>query len=245
MRRRRTLKTETKGRVVGYVRVSTEDQAVNGISLDAQRSRIESYAFATGLELDEIVTDHGASAKTLERLGLRQIIDQVRNGHISTVIVLKLDRLTRSTKDLSELLDLFSQTSSALVSVSESLDTASAAGRMVVNMLGVVAQWEREAVAERTVMALAHKRSQRLVYGPTPFGYLRDGNKLIVQSGKQEILEQAIRLDHEGKSFREIASFLTQSGCRPKRGTTWHASSVRAMLRSKIARERASELVPS
>lgn len=149
MRRRRTAVVACAERtVVGYCRVSTEDQATNGVSLAAQRARIEAFALAMGHELDEIVVDEGQSAKTLLRTGLAEILSGVRSGAIGTLIVLKLDRLTRSTRDLAELLDLFARADASLISASESLDTKTAAGRMVVNMLGVVAQWEREAIGD-------------------------------------------------------------------------------------------------
>jgi len=235
-RRRPTSSAPPAARVIGYCRVSTEDQATNGVSLDAQRARIEAFAVATGLVLDDILVDQGVSAKTLARPALGAILDGVRAGAIGTVVVLKLDRLTRSTRDLAELLDLFARSGAALVSVSESLDTGSAAGRMVVNMLGVVAQWEREAIAERTVTALAHKRARGDVYGPTPFGFSREGSRLVADDRQQEALAKIKRLDAAGASYREIARTLEADGIATHRGgRCWHASSVRSVLRSRSA----------
>lgn len=168
---------------------------------------------------------------------MEQILAGVRGGVIGRIVVLKLDRLTRSTRDLAELLDIFSRHGTALVSVSEHLDTESAAGRMVVNMLAVVAQWEREAIAERTAFALAHKRGQRKAYAPTPFGYRREGTTLIEEPREQAAFRRACEMDAAGKSYREIATMLTAQGVRPHRGNAWYASTVRAMLRSRIAQE--------
>jgi site-specific DNA recombinase len=108
---------------------------------------------------------------------------------------------------------------------------------MVVNMLGVVAQWEREAIGERTASSLAHKRQRRIAYSPTPFGYVRQGDALVSSPVEQEALHEALRMDRAGSSFREIAAMLTTRGAQPKRGKAWHASSVRAMLRSRIILE--------
>jgi site-specific DNA recombinase len=102
------------------------------------------------------------------------ILAEVRAGRVSAVLVTKLDRLTRSVRDLITIVELFAAYDTALISASESIDTGTAAGRMIVNMFGVVAQWEREAIAERTSGARSHKRRQRLAYAPTPFGYRRD-----------------------------------------------------------------------
>jgi site-specific DNA recombinase len=124
----------------------------------------------------EIVTDAGESAKTLRRPGMAKVLADVRHGVISRVVVFKLDRITRSTRDLADLIELFGDSNTSLVSVSESLDTETASGRLVVNMLGVVAQWEREAIGERTAEALAHKRRNGFVYGRTPFGFRRSAS---------------------------------------------------------------------
>lgn len=228
---------------VAYIRVSTEDQATTGVSLDAQEARIAGYALAVGYQVDRVIREAGISAKTLQRPGVDEILAGIRSGAIERVIVLKLDRITRSTRDLADLLETFAKADAALISVSENLDTSSAAGRMVVNMLGVVAQWEREAIAERTATALGHKRATARVYGPTPFGYRRDGAALVPIPDEQAALDEAIRLDHAGVSFRAIGRALTDRGMRPHRGTAWHASSVRAMLRSKMVVERAASTV--
>jgi len=225
---------------VGYVRVSTEDQAREGVSLDAQEARIAAYGAALGFEVSEVVRDAGISAKSLDRPGMARILDGIRRREIGRVIILKLDRVTRSTRDLAELLELFASNDAALVSVSEHLDTASAAGRLAVNMLGVVAQWEREAIGERTSSALAHKRQRGMAYGSTPFGYRRDGDRFVPEPEEQAALREAQRLDRSGASFREIAAMLAARGAKPHRATVWHASSVRAMLRSRIANEAAS-----
>ncbi len=238
MKPRSSKVVQANRRTVAYVRVSTEEQATTGVSLAAQDARIRAYALAMDFEVSEVIQDAGASAKTLQRPGIAVLLDAVRAGDVERVIILKLDRITRSTRDLAELLDTFAKADAALVSVSESLDTKSAAGRLVVNMLGVVAQWEREAIGERTGTALTHKRATSQSYSPTPFGYRRDGNTLVPVPEEQEALAEAIQLDRAGVSFRAIGRALTARGAVPHRGTAWHASSVRAMLRSKMVVER-------
>jgi site-specific DNA recombinase len=222
---------------IAYVRVSCDEQAVEGVSLAAQEARIAMYCAAMGWTVSDVVCDAGESAKTLQRAGMAALLAEVRAGAVARVVTLKLDRVTRSTRDLADLLDLFAKCDTALVSVSEHLDTSSASGRLVVNMLGVVAQWEREAIAERTAFALAHKRKERSVYGRTPFGFVRVGDALVPDPREQAALEEAVRMDRAGASFREIAARLTETGVTPHRGKAWHASSVRAMLRSKMAME--------
>jgi DNA invertase Pin-like site-specific DNA recombinase len=238
MRSRRIAKPTPERRTIGYVRVSTDDQAREGVSLAAQEARIDAYCAAMGFEVSAFVRDAGESAKSLKRPGIANLLEAVRRGEIERVVVAKLDRLTRSVRDLADLIDLCALNEVALVSVGETLDTSSAAGRMVVSMLGVVSQWEREAIAERTATALGHKRRQRAVYGPVPFGFRREGDALISDGREQEALGEALRMDREGASFREIGAMLAARGVDPHRGRSWHASSVRAMLRSRMATER-------
>ena len=135
---------------IGYVRVSTDRQAEHGVSLDAREAKIRAMATVQGAELVEIIVDGGESAKSLNRLGLQRLMESVRDGKVQGVIVAKLDRLTRSVEDLCRLLELFEKRKVALFSVAESLDTGSAAGRLVTPIMGAVSQWEREAIGERT-----------------------------------------------------------------------------------------------
>ena len=160
---------------VGYVRVSTERQADQGVSLEAQEAKVRAMATVQGVTLTEVIIDGGESAKSLKRPGLRRLLAMVETGKVQAVIVAKLDRMTRSVKDLCGLLELFEKRKVALVSVAESLDTGSAAGRLVITIMGAVSQWEREAIGERTRDALQHKRSNggaggehrvRLPFGP-------------------------------------------------------------------------------
>jgi len=158
-------------RTIGYVRVSTDRQAEQGVSLEAQEAKIRAMATVQGTELLEVVVDGGESAMSLNRPGLQRILELVTAGKIEAVIVAKLDRLTRSVKDLCGLLELFEKRKVARISVAESLDTGSAAGRLVITIMGAVSQWEREAIGERTRDALRHKRAQGQRVGNIEFGF--------------------------------------------------------------------------
>jgi site-specific DNA recombinase len=227
-------------RTVAYVRVSTQDQANEGVSLAAQEARIAAYCAAMGWEVSEIVRDVAESAKSLQRPGMAALLTGLAAGSIERVVVLKLDRLTRSVRDLADLIDLCAKRDVALVSVGETLDTGTAAGRMVVNMLGVVAQWEREAIAERTSTALGYKRQRRQVYGHVPFGWRREDKDLVEVADEQEALAEMRRMDTEGATLRAIGEMLEARGLRPRRGAHWAPATVRAVLRSKIGQEAAA-----
>lgn len=113
-----------------------------------------------GCELDEVIVGGGESAKDLNRPGVRKLLALADAGKVDAVVVAKLDRLTRSVKDPCGLLELFEKRRVALISVAESLDTSWSAGRLVIAIMGVVSQWEREAIGEHTRDAVQHKRSQ-------------------------------------------------------------------------------------
>jgi len=125
---------------IGYVRVSTDRQADQGVSLEAQEAKIWAMATVQGTDPREVIVDGGESAKSLHRPGMEKLLALVQAGAVNTVIIAKLDRLTRSVKDLCALLELFEKRKVALVSVAESLDTGSAAGRLVITIMAAVSQ---------------------------------------------------------------------------------------------------------
>jgi site-specific DNA recombinase len=223
---------------VGYVRVSTEEQALGGVSIVAQEERIRGFAIATERTLESIVVDAGESAKNLRRPGAKSLIDGVISGRISTVVIVKLDRLTRSVRDLADLLDLFERKNVALASVNENLDTSTAGGRLMLNLLVSVSQWEREAIGERTAFALAHKRLHRQVYGHVPFGYRKVGSNILQDPDEQAAITAARRMRIQGCSFDSIARYFTESGLATSQGARrWTRASVRQVLSSRIALE--------
>ncbi|MGB6864240.1 MAG: recombinase family protein, partial [Candidatus Aminicenantaceae bacterium] len=128
-------------KAIGYIRVSTEEQAREGISLEVQADRISALAKAKGWDLVEIIEDRGLSGKNLERDGIKQIISKCKEGEADIVIVYKVDRLTRKQKDLWHLLeDVFDKHDVGFISVSESFDTTTATGKAFLGMLGTFAQ---------------------------------------------------------------------------------------------------------
>jgi site-specific DNA recombinase len=146
-------------RAIGYARVSTDKQADGGVSLEAQQEKIRAMAVVQGAELLDVIVDAGQSAKSLDRPGMERLRALVEARRVDAVIIAKLDRLTRSVKDLALLLERLQRRGVALVSVAESLDTNTAAGRLVLNIMMSVSQWEREAIGERTRDAMAHMKA--------------------------------------------------------------------------------------
>lgn len=222
----------SRTRTVSYLRVSTDKQADRGVSLDAQRAKVAAYAELYDLDLVEVIVDAGVSAKTLDRPGLVRALDMLRTGKADALLVVKLDRLTRSVRDLGELVERhFAPGKAALLSVGEQIDTRSAAGRLVLNVLASVSQWEREAIGERTAAAMAHKAAcGEYTGGEAPFGYSVAGDMLVEHEGEQAVIREALALRGEGLSLRAIAAELDRRGLRARTGKVFAASQVARMV---------------
>jgi DNA invertase Pin-like site-specific DNA recombinase len=210
---------------IGYCRVSTAKQSEKGISLEAQVEKIRAMAVVHGAELVDVVQDGGESAKTLNRPGIQRVLKLVQERQVRAVIVAKLDR---SVKDLCELLELFERRGVALISVAESLDTGSASGRPVINIMAAVSQWEREAIGERTRDALRHKRSQGERTGNIAFGFrlAADGKHVEADAPEQAVLAEVRRLRSGGATLRGIAATLNGQALTTRRGTAWRLEHV-------------------
>jgi len=219
-------------KAAGYIRVSTEQQADSGLGLEIQEAKIRAMAEVQGVELLELIVDAGESAKNLRRPGMERLLSLVDQRKVGSVIVYKLDRLTRSVQDLGALLDRFERRGVSLVSVSESLDTATAAGRLVLNVMGSVAQWEREVIGERTREALQIKKAKGERVGTVPFGsqLAADGSTLEEHKGERRILSAIRRLREKGHTLREIAEALNAKGWRTRTGAEWKIRKVHHLL---------------
>ncbi len=221
-------------KAIGYVRVSTDKQVDRGVSLDAQAEKVRAMAVVQGAELCELIIDAGESAKSLNRPGMARLMALVNAGAVDAVIVSKLDRLTRSVKDLAELLERFNRRGVSLVSVAESLDTGTAAGRLVLNVMTAVSQWEREAIGERTRDAMGHKKANGERVGTVPFGYRLgpDGVHLEPEPREWETIRRIRALSREGYSTRKIAERLNAEGFRNRSGALWSFARVAQILKA-------------
>jgi site-specific DNA recombinase len=235
MARRQAKASETgRTRTVAYVRVSTEKQADHGVSLEAQQAKIRAYSELYGLELVEVIVEAGLSAKTLDRPGLGRALGMLKAGEAEALLVVKLDRLTRSVRDLGQLVaDYFAAPNGpALLSVSEQVDTRTAAGRLVLNVLGAVSQWEREAIGERTSVAMRHMSELGEYVGGAPrFGYrLAQDGRLEAHDAEQAAIREARALRAAGLSLRAVAARLGERGFRTRTGRSFAAVQIRRMV---------------
>jgi DNA invertase Pin-like site-specific DNA recombinase len=219
-------------KVILYARGSTDDQQA---TLEAQIARLTAYAAALDLEVVATIQDAGASAKSLDRPGLQRALAMLRRGEADGLVATKLDRVTRSVADWQVLIDQYfgERPGKQLLAVGDSIDTRSAAGRLVLNMLCAVAAWERETVAERTREVLRHKiksgkRVGKLRYG---FDLGPDGKSLIPNPTEQAAIERMRVLRASGCTLRQIAAELTDQGIPTKQGrAAWSSAAVARIL---------------
>jgi DNA invertase Pin-like site-specific DNA recombinase len=181
-----------------------------------------------------IIVDAGVSAKSLNRSGLRDALAQLRRGAAEGLVVAKLDRLTRSVADWQRLIDGYfgERAGRQLFSVADSIDTRTAAGRLVLNVLLSVAQWERETIAERTRDALQHKIHKGERCGKLRFGFdlAADGKTLVPNAEEQGAIRLMRELRATGQTLRNIAVELNHRGVRAKAGQAWKHSAVQRIL---------------
>lgn len=214
-----TLQGGRKNRVVGYVRVSTDEQTSSGLGLEAQRAAIEVECARRGWELVEVYEDAGVSGKSMAgRPALGAALEAVRSHRAGALVVAKLDRLSRSLLDFSMLMVRSQKEGWALVILDLGVDTTTPSGEMIANVMATFAQFERRLIGQRTKDALAVKKRQGVRLGRP-------------RSLDDSLVKRIKRERKAGKSLRAIATDLNDGGVPTAHGgAKWHASTVRAVL---------------
>ena len=221
-------------RAIGYIRVSTEGQAQEGVSLSAQQTKIAAWCELNGFALEAVHVDAGISGgKMGNRPGLALALEAAcKDG--AALVVYSLSRLARSTKDAIAISERLDKAGADLVSLSEKIDTTTAAGKMIFRMLAVLAEFERDQVSERTIAALAHKKAQGQCVGNVPFGYrlAADGFTLELNPEEQAVRGLVRGLKAEGKSLRAIQAEL-EARKIPNRNNNhkWRLNTLSALVR--------------
>lgn len=206
-----------------YIRVSSLRQAEEGLSLEAQERTLKAQAEADGY-LVEVIREEGKSGKSVRnRPALLSAIEKLNKGEASALYVTRLDRLARSLSDLLTIVSQADRKEWRLRILELNLDTRTAQGRLVLSMLGAVADFERSLISSRQKDVHAQRRATGEVWGVTK------GSKPITSIGTRE---KIITLHKSGKSLREIGALLTQEGIPTARGGKWHAATIRHFLNS-------------
>lgn len=217
-----------------YIRVSTEDQAREGFSLGEQKEKLLQLCSFKGYEVYKVYEDAGISAKDMEhRPAFQQMLTDMKEGRINYIVAYKLDRVTRSVRDLEELIATLEQYNCYLVCDRDDVNTSTANGRFFVRMLTVLSQLEIEIVSERTKFGLNGAIKSSHLPGIVPLGYKKDGNKkTIVDESTKPIIERIFKMYLEGKSFQKISNIMNKREVlKPKK---WKDTTIQKIIDNKI-----------
>ncbi len=222
-------------KAAGYIRVSTDEQAREGVSLDNQRAKIQAYCQLHDLELVAVLDDPGRSGKDLNREGVQTLLDMIRARKVDAVVVYKLDRLSRRVRDTLSIMDLVDKRGIAFHSITERIDTKSAMGKFFLNIMASMNQWERDTISERTRDALQlkirnHQRAGQVGYG---WRLANDGKSLEPDEYEQRTICLIQDLNARGFGYRAICKELEREGHQPV-GKQWHHQTIANILQ-KVA----------
>lgn len=221
-------------RVATYTRVSTEDQAKEGFSLEAQRERLEAYCRARDWTIAAAYVDDGYSGRDTKRPAYRRMMEE--RDRWDTVLVIKMDRIHRNSKNFMEMMEDLREWGKDFVSATESLDTSTAMGRFVMDIIQRIAQLESEQIGERVYMGMAQKAATGpgLLGFNAPLGYRISEGRLVAVEDEARTVRAMFDLCLEGRTLDEIAGELNGRDLRTKRGSSWRALKVFRILHNPV-----------
>lgn len=224
---------------IGYVRVSTEAQATEGASLQAQREKIEAYCKLHGLALVDLIEDQAVSGSVplAERPGGLQIAASLKKHKAKHVVALKLDRLFRDAADALIQTRNWDEAGIGLHLIDiggQSINTSTAMGRMFLTLMSGFAELERNLIAERTSIALQSKKARKEVYSAVPLGYVDQAGKLVAIDEEQLVIAEIKAMKAEGMTLMAIADDLNRRGIIGKRGGRYYARTIKNILENTL-----------
>ncbi|HYF75023.1 MAG TPA: recombinase family protein, partial [Candidatus Nitrosocosmicus sp.] len=229
------MEKQTKLRAALYIRVSTEEQAQDGLSAPAQVETLNQYCNAFGIEVADVYMDLGLSGKSLkERHELERLMVDCAGNKFDMVVVWKISRLSRNLKDLLYLIDIFERNNVHFASCSEKFDTSTPVGRMTLQLLGSIAEFERNTIVENVKLGL-REFARKGGKATSVLGYDNAGKKLVINQKEAEIVKMIFRLyTGSSMSFSAIAEYLNGLGCRTKRGSEFRSSSIAYIIHNPV-----------
>jgi DNA invertase Pin-like site-specific DNA recombinase len=224
-------------RAIGYVRVSTEEQARGGISLDMQRAKIRAYATLHELDLLETVADEGISGCSIKiRPGVQKVLQMVKEKRVDAVIIYKLDRLARNTVEALEVARLMDRKGVGLHSITEKLDTRSALGRFFFTLMASLAEMERGLISERIQAAMERKKEKGEACNNNPeYGFRVVAGRVVPDLEEQKIIQSIRSLHGEGHTIHGIIGILSQNSMFNRRGRPFGKTQIHTILQRKAS----------
>ena len=215
-----------------YIRVSTEDQAREGFSLPEQEKRLRAMCEYKGYEIYKLYKDAGISAKDMNRSAFEELLQDIREKKCNTIVVLKLDRLTRSVYDMEFIMKFLEENDAYLDCANEEINTTNSSGKMVARLLTTVSQNEIERTSERTKFGLAGAIKEGHIPGKNPLGYKRADKKLVIDPLTKNIVKRVYDLYFEGKSYSNIATIFNEEKVLGK--INWRDTGILRIISNEI-----------
>ena len=216
-----------------YIRVSTDDQARAGFSLPEQKEKLLSLCEFKGYNVFKVYEDAGISAKDMEhRPKFQEMLNDVKTGKINYIVAYKLDRVTRSVRDLEELINILEKYNCYLVCDRDDVNTSTANGRFFVRMLTVLSQLEIEIVSERTKFGLNGAIKSGHLPSQAPLGYKHENKKLVIDYSTKDVVIRIFELYYNGNSYQTISNILNEEQVLGK--TNWRDSTITAILENEV-----------
>ncbi len=223
-----------KKRAALYTRVSTEDQAKEGFSLDAQLDKLRAYCKARDWDIAGEYIDDGYSGRNTKRPAYRRLLKDIDKW--DTLLVIKMDRIHRNSKNFMLMMEELKKDEKEFVSMTESLDTSTAMGRFVMDIIQRIAQLESEQIGERVYDGMAQKaRTNGGALGfNIPYGYNYINNRLVVNNQEAKIVKNIFDLYLDGMSMQKIADYLNEKNIPTKRKKKWRSQTVSKILKNPL-----------
>lgn len=217
-----------------YVRVSTEDQALEGFSLDAQVKRLEAYCRVRGWVVADVYRDEGYSGRTTDRPEYKRMMEE--SDSWDTVLVMKMDRIHRNSINFAIMMDDLKEMGKEFTSMQDKFDTTTAMGRFVMDIMQRIAQLESEQIGERVKIGMQYKaRSGDCHLGSGhPYGYVYNNGKLEVVKDEAHAVRAIYNMYRRGSTLDDIASFLNKAEIPAKKGGQWCKQSVSNILHNPL-----------
>ena len=216
-----------------YIRVSTEDQAREGFSLPEQEKRLRAMCEYKGYEIYDVYKDAGISAKTGNlRPEFERLLQDIRDKKVNTIVVLKLDRLTRSVYDMEGIMNFLEENDAYLDCANDDINTTNANGKMVARLLTTVSQNEIERTSERTKIGLTGAIKVGHIPHHAPLGYKHEDKKLVIDYATKDIAIRIFNMYHDGMTYQKISNILNEEQVLGK--TNWRDSTIVHILENPI-----------
>lgn len=223
-----------------YVRVSTEEQAAEGYSIDAQKELLQDYCLVEGWDIAGIYEDDGYSGRNIKRPAYQRMIAEMDDWDV--LLVIKMDRIHRNSRNFMNMMEVLTKHGKMFVSQSEALDTTNALGRFVVDMIQRLAQLESEQIGERTYMGMREKAEtlettdsgKRTMGFTPPFGYRIEDGSLTADPDELPIVSEIFTDYLNGSKVDEICWNLNRQGILTRRGNPWNKRNMSTILHNPV-----------